>query len=91
MVSPEGRTRAVFRNPFLVWIGTVSYGVYLFHQPVSGLLHGMLRSQPPRITNGLDALVTLMALAFTLGMASLSWRYFERPIVRYGQGLRYGH
>ncbi len=88
-LSTEGLTRILFRNSFLVWVGTVSYGVYLFHQPVSGLLHAMILSQPPRIANTLDAFVTVMALAITLCMASLSWQYFERPIVRYGQRFLY--
>jgi len=89
LLSPEGRTRRLFRNPVLVWIGLVSYGIYLLHQPVSGLLHAALRDQVPRIANVTDALVTLLALAVTLGIATVSWRFFERPIVQYGQRIRY--
>ena len=42
-LSLESRTRRFFSAPLLGWFGLVSYGIYLFHQPVLGLLHGVLR------------------------------------------------
>jgi peptidoglycan/LPS O-acetylase OafA/YrhL len=84
-----GLVRKVFLNKQLIWLGTVSYGVYLFHQPIAGLLHGLLLQQRPRISNFMDGLITLFALATTLGGAVLSWRFFELPLVRYGQQTRY--
>ena len=59
----------------LVGLGTVSYGVYLWHVPVLLFLRrvGLL---PMAF---LPALV--VALAITLVIATLSWRFVERPVL----------
>lgn len=88
-ISTRSRTGRIFRNPVLIGMGTISYGVYLMHQPIAGLLHALIRNQAPRITNMNDALVTLLALAITLALACLSWRFFERPLVQIGQHAKY--
>jgi peptidoglycan/LPS O-acetylase OafA/YrhL len=89
LLSGKSLISRIFSNRYLVWLGTISYGVYLFHQPISGLLHNMLREQVPQITNYQDCLVTLLALTMTLLVAVISWRLFEQPIVRYGQQVHY--
>ena len=87
--SVSSRTARLFRNPVLMWVGTVSYGIYLIHQPVVGLLHATLLRQSPQIANPTDALVTLLGLGLTFGLAAISWRVFERPLVRLGKQIRY--
>jgi peptidoglycan/LPS O-acetylase OafA/YrhL len=89
LLSREGVVATVFRQPGLMWLGTVSYGVYLFHQPVHGLMHALFRNQAPRIAGWADAGVTLLALGCTVGLAVVSWRWFERPIVQLGQRVNY--
>jgi peptidoglycan/LPS O-acetylase OafA/YrhL len=69
----------------LTWLGRHSYAIYMFHQGVAGLLHGLLRGQAPQIRGGLDALVTLLALGVTLTLAWLSMRFYEEPILRLGR------
>ena len=54
-----------------------------------GSLHGIILRQAPSISNLSDAIVTLLALTVCLGVATLSWHFFERPIVQYGQRIRY--
>ncbi len=90
LLSSNRLTSRVFSNRYLVWLGTISYGVYLFHQPISGLLHTMLLRQPPHIADYKSGLVTLLAIITTLIVAVISSRLFEQPIVRYGQRVRYG-
>ncbi|MDH3705010.1 MAG: acyltransferase, partial [Acidimicrobiia bacterium] len=59
----------------LVWLGAVSYGVYLFHWPIFRFVD--------EDTTGLDP-VPLFAvrMAFTLALAWLSFHYLETPIRR---------
>jgi len=83
----DGLVQQFFRLRPLVWLGTISYGVYLFHRPMTGFMHGLLLGQPPRITNVADATVTLLALGCTLALAEVSARVFERPIVNLGRRL----
>jgi peptidoglycan/LPS O-acetylase OafA/YrhL len=85
MASPGGPVQHLLKLRALVWLGTVSYGVYLLHRPVTGLFHGLLLGQPPRIRNWSDAVVTLLAWTITLALAEASARWFERPIVNAGR------
>jgi peptidoglycan/LPS O-acetylase OafA/YrhL len=59
----------------LVALGTVSYGVYLWHVPV--LL--FLRRTGTLPLSFVPALA--LALALTLVIATLSWRFVERPVL----------
>jgi len=54
----------------LVWVGKISYGVYLYHYPIAHWLHG---------ENWV--LVTAVTLPATLLLAALSYRYVEQPIL----------
>jgi len=84
--APEGKR---FRAPVLCFLGRISYGLYLIHQPVSGILHGALLGDRPDIGTLPQIAVTLVALAASLAIAHLSWRFFEGPLVRLGQSWRY--
>jgi len=90
LTSDAGWTQALLQQRWLVQFGTISYGVYLLHQPVAGVLHGLLRHQTPRIANVADALTTLLAVACTSGISTASERWIERPIVLAGQRTSYG-
>ena len=79
----------IFRNRTLIWLGSISYGVYLFHQPISGIVHGLIRYAPPYIASWFDAMVTLLSLIVTLAVAHVSYNYFEKKIIRFGRSFRY--
>jgi peptidoglycan/LPS O-acetylase OafA/YrhL len=82
--APEA---ARFRSPFLRFFGAISYGLYLIHQPICGLMHGILLDARPDIANLAQLAVTGAALALSVGLAFVSWTYFEAPIVRFGRQL----
>lgn len=89
LVAREGWLAAVLRWPPLCGLGRISYGVYMFHQPVSGLVHGWLRQAPPEMADARGAGITLLALGLTLVAAVLSYYLLELPIFRYGHTFRY--
>jgi peptidoglycan/LPS O-acetylase OafA/YrhL len=77
------------RNPMLMSIGGIAYGAYLFHEPVLGLCYAWTRGTLPVITDFTTLLITFCSLLLTLGLAKLSWVYFERPLVRRGRRHSY--
>jgi peptidoglycan/LPS O-acetylase OafA/YrhL len=79
----------VARLPFLRQLGFITYGVYLFHQGINGLFHGLILRQLPQLYRPVDFGVTLLALATTVALAYLSWHTFEKGIVRWGHSFQY--
>jgi|HubBroStandDraft_6_1064221.scaffolds.fasta_scaffold18489_5 peptidoglycan/LPS O-acetylase OafA/YrhL len=72
----------------LTGLGTIAYSVYLFHLGIYGLCFWFLRHGWP-LTSWKDFEVTLFGLAVTVAFGELLWRYFERPIVRWGHHWEY--
>jgi Predicted acyltransferases len=84
--SPVGR---MARTRWLRKLGIIAYGTYLMHQAISGFVFGFARGHWPYFATSSDLLLTLTALTATLTIASLSWRWFEKPIVDIGRRWRY--
>jgi peptidoglycan/LPS O-acetylase OafA/YrhL len=89
LTDPRGPIGLLARNPLLRSLGLVSYGVYLFHQPVLYLVHGFTRNQFPVLRSIADGLTTAAALGVTLLMAFISWHLLEKPILTLGHRLKY--
>lgn len=83
------RRVALFRSPYLCFFGEIAYGLYLFHQGVSGLLHGWLCKAAPSVATGAATQVTLLSFLATIALASLSYHLFEKHILRLGRRLQY--
>lgn len=81
--------RRLFTNRLLRELGTIAYGVYLFHQGINGLLHGLILGRPPTLADAPGAAITLIALIVTLLLAHGSWRFFERRFVEMGHKYMY--
>jgi peptidoglycan/LPS O-acetylase OafA/YrhL len=79
----------ILRWRWLRGLGTVSYGVYLFHYGIYGLCMWLFRGKGNVMVDWKDLAVSFMAVAITIAFASLSWRYFEKPIVRWSHEQRY--
>ena len=84
--APEGRR---FRSPVLQFFGRISYGLYLFHQPVAGLLFALIFGNRPDIGKFSQTCVTIAAMGVSIGIAHLSWVHLESPLIRLGHQWRY--
>jgi peptidoglycan/LPS O-acetylase OafA/YrhL len=85
--APEGRR---YRSPALSYFGQISYCLYLVHQPVSGLLHGLLLGSTPDVSSGPAIIVSLVSVAASIGVAAASWKWLEQPILIRARHFRFG-
>jgi peptidoglycan/LPS O-acetylase OafA/YrhL len=89
VVTQRGPITAAFSALPLRQLGIIAYGLYLIHHGILGLCHALMLNQAPKIRDFADVIVTLIALAITIGLSVLSWRFLEKPLVRAGHTLRY--
>lgn len=90
VIDGDGRVARVFEHPILVRLGVLSYAVYMFHQIVSGLLHGWFRAKGPNVESPTGAVLTGAALILTLTLAALSHATLERWFLSLGRRWHYG-
>jgi peptidoglycan/LPS O-acetylase OafA/YrhL len=69
------------RRPWLMGLGTVSYCLYLIHYSIYGLSMGYLLGHSGPVRDLADLSVALFAIALAIGLATLSWHFFEKPIM----------
>jgi peptidoglycan/LPS O-acetylase OafA/YrhL len=76
VVDPPPLLQRVLAFPPLVWIGMISYGLYLWHLPILQYLYGMLGYEPHTV----DTILTMLGLAFSAAL--LSYFLVETPALR---------
>lgn len=88
VVSKKLSGKLLLTKP-LRFFGSISYGMYLVHQPILVLLHGFVFGTEPDIATTPQLLLTLAAILISVGISWLSWTFFESRIVRYGHRFKY--
>ncbi len=73
----------------IVWFGKISYGLYLFHQPVHFLLFGIFQKGFPAINTWQDVILKVLALLISLILAITSYYLLEISVIRYGHKFKY--
>jgi peptidoglycan/LPS O-acetylase OafA/YrhL len=91
LVSSGAREAMRFRSGTLRFFGQISYCLYLIHQPVAGLMHGVILGGHPDIGTPAQFAVTVAAMAVSVAIASASWRFLEQPLIRIGHRWTYGY
>jgi peptidoglycan/LPS O-acetylase OafA/YrhL len=81
LLGPASPATMLLRVKPLVWLGRISYGLYLWHWPVRGLVFG--KSTQPSATQ------IIAAVVLTLVITSLSFYLIELPFLRWKK--RFGH
>ncbi len=72
----------VLASPLAVWLGTISYGIYLWHVPVIEAVNGSITVPPSRLTLPAAGGLLIGALAGGVLLGALSWYLVERPATR---------
>jgi peptidoglycan/LPS O-acetylase OafA/YrhL len=73
VVGKKGILTAMLESKPLVWIGRISYGLYLWHYPVFKWIRYAAAPWPVKLA---------LALLATFAVASLSFYLMERPLLR---------
>lgn len=76
----DGPNANSWGGEWLPFLGAISYGVYVYHFMVLGLLHMSGLPDPTWLFRTIAAIVTILA-------AWLSYRFFEEPLRRYGRQM----
>ena len=73
VLTQKGSLHTVLESRLLVWIGRISYGLYLWHYPMFKWIKYLSAPWPVKLA---------LALLATFALASLSFYVFERPLLR---------
>jgi peptidoglycan/LPS O-acetylase OafA/YrhL len=80
----------ILRNKVLIWIGTISYSLYLFHYLILGLVHHIAGNTEGIGINGVpDIMLSLVAFGLSIIVAWGVFKGLEAPMVRLGKKYSY--
>jgi peptidoglycan/LPS O-acetylase OafA/YrhL len=87
-ITSSARTRSLLCNRILTQLGTIAYCTYLFHLPAIEFCSRLLKS---RSFSGstIDIIAGVLGVTITLIIATVSWKYFERPLLRRGHMYKF--
>lgn len=78
VINPAGVFSRFLQSRPMFYLGSISYGVYLYH---TFLLWGIARAFGARAHALTPPVLFLLGTASAVGLAALSFRYFETPIM----------
>jgi peptidoglycan/LPS O-acetylase OafA/YrhL len=81
-----GLRESWFVHPWLVYLGRISYGLYIFHATVLTMLAVLLQGLPP-LTRW--PLYPILGLVITVAVAATSYQWFESPFLRLKSHFQY--
>ena len=87
--STKGLWHSLLCHPLLMRLGTLAYCTYLIHFPLIQAARRVSQVLLPSHPEMAFLAGGIGAIAVTLALASLSWRYFEQPMLRRGHKYQY--
>lgn len=79
----------ILEMPVLIYLGKISYGLYLFHFIISTFYERWEGSILPEISQA--GIRFIIYFALTVLISSLSWHFFERPVNRLKRHFEYSN
>lgn len=65
---------ALFENPLLVYLGTISYGLYVFHFPILWLVYSTMHGFPVIVLASTTLLITVI-------ISTVSYEFMEKRCI----------
>jgi peptidoglycan/LPS O-acetylase OafA/YrhL len=75
----------ILMNPVLIYLGKISYGIYLFHNFIP--YYKYLDFSSIELTYNLNQFLRLLIVII---LAVFSWHFFEKPILQFKKRFEYG-
>ena len=79
----------VLCTSWLMRLGTVAYCTYLVHMVLIEAARGFLQNHFALSPAGIWAIGGIVGALCAIGVASLSWKWFEKPLVHWGHRFSY--
>jgi peptidoglycan/LPS O-acetylase OafA/YrhL len=89
LANPEGKLTRVMNWSLFRRFGKLSYFIYLAHWGIIWLLARFVVHKEFEHDPWLGAKLAPFAFLICWGLAELSWKYFEGPLLRRGQAYKY--
>ena len=89
-VSSSGEPASrILQNPSLMRLGTLAYCSYLVHVAIMNALRHPLKAHFPEFPVAAWLVGGILGIALTLAVAALSYKYFEKPLLKRGHQYSY--
>ena len=87
--SSRGPVSRILQNPSLMRLGTLAYCSYLVHVAIKNALRHPLKAHFPEFPVAAWLVGGILGIALTLAVAALSYKYFEKPLLKRGHQYSY--
>ncbi len=88
-ISPGEFFPSILQNPSLMRLGTLAYCSYLVHVAIMNALRHPLKAYFPQYPVAAWLTGGVVGMILTLAVATLSYKYFEKPLLRRGHQYVY--
>lgn len=89
LLEPGSRLCRLLEHPALLFLGGISYSLYLFHLPVLYTVHALLQGRQPLHLSPGGWAATGLSTVLAVLCAALSRRWVELPFIRLGRKWDY--
>lgn len=92
LITVEGRWKLlnkILETPVLIFIGKISYGLYLIHVAMITLVFFLIKKSSPTLNSITDFLIVIFSFLICVAVLFLSNKYFETPIRSLGKKHSY--
>jgi peptidoglycan/LPS O-acetylase OafA/YrhL len=80
---------AFLRQNWLIWIGSISYSLYLFHDYILGITYHLMGKNGVIISDFRDIVITISSFALSLLFSYTIYRLLETPMISIGKKFKY--
>jgi peptidoglycan/LPS O-acetylase OafA/YrhL len=90
LYTEKGLLFKILTAKWLIFIGGISYFLYLYHQIINGLLHlTILKHSTPMIDGWYSIIITILGFVLTTILAVISYKYLESPLIKFSHKFKY--